>query len=54
MKTNEEGEEESFPAEVVNGGRVTIPKWVREKLNLKDGHIVDCKVRLKWRREKGK
>ena len=54
MKTQEEaqGEEETFTAEVVNGGRVTIPKWVREKLSIKDGHIVDCEIKIKWRREK--
>ncbi|HMD78875.1 MAG TPA: hypothetical protein VKF39_02710 [Nitrososphaerales archaeon] len=45
-------EEIPFIAEVIQGGRITIPDEVRDLFQIKEGHFVLCKVRVISRREK--
>ena len=45
-------EEIPFIAEVIQGGRITIPDEVRNLFEIKEGHFVLCKVRVISRREK--
>lgn len=36
--------EDSFKAELIGGGRVTIPSYLREKYGLKKGDTVSLKI----------
>jgi bifunctional DNA-binding transcriptional regulator/antitoxin component of YhaV-PrlF toxin-antitoxin module len=47
-------EEIPFIAEVIQGGRITIPDEVREIFDIKEGFFVLCKIRVLSRREKKK
>ncbi len=45
-------EEIPFIAEVIQGGRITIPDEVRDLFDIKEGNFVLCKVKVIARREK--
>lgn len=45
-------EEIPFIAEVIQGGRITIPDEVRDLFEIKEGYFVLCKIRVISRREK--
>ncbi|PSN83497.1 hypothetical protein B9Q13_05985 [Candidatus Marsarchaeota G2 archaeon ECH_B_SAG-G16] len=45
-------EEIPFIAEVIQGGRITIPDEVREIFDIKEGYFVLCKLRVIARRQK--
>ncbi len=49
---SEAAEEIPFIAEVIQGGRITIPDEVRELFEIKEGYFVLCKIRVVSRREK--
>jgi len=51
-KLSEPVEEIPFIAEVIQGGRVTIPDEVRSLFEIKEGYFVLCKIRVISRREK--
>jgi len=45
-------EEIPFIAEVIQGGRITIPDEVREIFDIKEGYFVLCRLRVISRRQK--
>ena len=45
-------EEIPFIAEVIQGGRITIPDEVRDLFEIREGYFVLCKIRVISRREK--
>jgi bifunctional DNA-binding transcriptional regulator/antitoxin component of YhaV-PrlF toxin-antitoxin module len=45
-------EEIPFIAEVIQGGRITIPDEVREIFDIKEGYFVLCHLRVVARRQK--
>lgn len=45
-------EEIPFIAEVIQGGRITIPDEVRDLFEIKEGYFILCKIRVISRREK--
>lgn len=45
-------EEIPFIAEVIQGGRITIPDEVREIFDIKEGYFVLCRLRVISRRPK--
>jgi bifunctional DNA-binding transcriptional regulator/antitoxin component of YhaV-PrlF toxin-antitoxin module len=49
---SEIAEEIPFIAEVIQGGRITIPDEVRELFEIKEGYFVLCKIKVISRREK--
>ncbi len=49
---SEIAEEIPFIAEVIQGGRITIPDEVRELFDIKEGYFVLCKIKVISRREK--
>ncbi len=49
---SESVEEIPFIAEVIQGGRITIPDEVRELFEIKEGYFVLCKIKVISRREK--
>jgi hypothetical protein len=51
-KLSEPVEEIPFIAEVIQGGRITIPDEVREIFDIKEGFFVLCKIKVISRREK--
>lgn len=46
--------EADFTAEVVSGGRITIPKWARDGLHINDGDVITTKIKLMWRKDDGR
>ncbi len=39
-----ESQVETFSAEMINGGRVTVPDWLRRKYELKEGSLITFRV----------
>ena len=39
-----ESQVETFTAEIINGGRITVPEWFRSKYELKKGSLITFRV----------